>query len=182
MKEKLPISKVKQNGSAIIICLMLLTIATLIALNAVNSTVLEQKMAGNIRNKQLSFQAAESGLRAGEQSAALLANVTIFDGTNGLFPRSLPGDVKGSAGAIATFPVWENLQDSEWADAIATPGLYGTPEFIIEDFSESPRDRDCQFEKPIQPGCMLPVYRITARASGLNDNTVSIIQSTYKRL
>ena len=50
----------KQTGTAIIVCLMLLTIATLIGINAVSSTVLEEKMAGNIRNKHLSFQSAEA--------------------------------------------------------------------------------------------------------------------------
>ena len=47
-----------QTGSAIIVVLMLLTISTLIAINAMSSTVLEEKMAGNIRNKHMSFRFA----------------------------------------------------------------------------------------------------------------------------
>lgn len=169
-----------QTGSTIIICLMLLAVATLIGLNAVSSTVLEEKMAGNIRNKHLSFHSAEAGLRAGELNGAGLADTTLFDGTNGLFPRSKPGDVKGVAGALATYPVWETITDGEWVNS--PPTGTATPQFIVEDYGESPRDRDCGLERPIPPGCMLPIYRITARAQGLNSNSVSIIQSTYKRL
>jgi type IV pilus assembly protein PilX len=173
--------KNKQAGTAIIICLMLLTIATLIAINAVSSTVLEEKMAGNIRSKHMSFQGAEASLRAGEIAASTLSDVTLFDGTNGLFPLSVPGDIQGTAGALADFPVWNNLVDSAWVDATDI-GLSDIPQYIIEDFSESPRDRDCQYERPRPAGCMLPVYRITARSAGLNGNSNSIIQSTYKRL
>ena len=170
-----------QKGSAIIVVLMLLTISTLIAINAVGSTILEEKMAGNIRNKHMSFQGAEAGLRAAEIAASSLTDVTLFDGSNGLFPGSNPGDKKNLAGALADFPVWENLTDSQWVDA-TDKGLSDIPQYIIEDFSESPRDRDCQYERPRPSGCMLPVYRVTARSAGLNGESVSIIQSTYKRL
>jgi type IV pilus assembly protein PilX len=161
---------------------MILTISTLIALNAMGSTVLEEKMAGNFRNKHLSFQAAEAGLRAAETTAAGLADNTLFVGTSGLYPRSKPGDVNGNPGVYATYPVWETIADSDWVDDAAIPDLTGTPEYIIEQFSVSPRDSSCALTPPIPPGCMLPVYRITSRAMGLNTNTVSIIQSTYKRL
>ena len=170
-----------QTGSAIIVVLMLLTIATLIAINAMSSTVLEEKMAGNIRNKHMSFQGAEAGLRVGEIAAAALSDVVLFDGTNGLFPRSDPGDIQGTAGALADFPVWNNLVDAAWVDGTDI-GLSDIPQYIIEDFSESPRDRDCQYERPRPAGCMLPVYRVTARSAGLNGDSVTIIQSTYKRL
>jgi type IV pilus assembly protein PilX len=181
MKKQTFKSKYTQTGSAIIVCLMLLTIATLIAINAVSSTVLEEKMAGNIRNKHMSFQGAEAGLRAGEVAAAALSDVTLFDGSNGLFPGSNPGDTKGLAGALASYPVWDNITDGEWVDGTDI-GLSDIPQYVIENFSESPRDRDCQYERPRPAGCMLPVYRITARSVGLNSNTVTVIQSTYKRL
>ncbi len=175
------IQKSKQKGSAIIVVLMLVTVATLIAINAVSSTVLEEKMAGNVRNKHMSFQGAEAGLRVAEIAASGLSDVTLFDGSNGLFPGSNPGDTKGVAGALADFPVWENITDGEWVNATDI-GLSDIPQYIIEDFSESPRDRDCQYERPRPAGCMLPVYRVTARSAGLNGNSVTIIQSTYKRL
>ncbi|MGI9228094.1 MAG: pilus assembly PilX family protein [Gammaproteobacteria bacterium] len=163
----------KQTGAALIICLMLLTIATMVGLNAVSSTILEEKMAGNIRNKHLSFQSAEAGLRAGELFGAGLTATTLFDGTNGLFPRSEP--------VHSNYPVWENITDPEWADGTST-GLPKAPQFIIEDFGQACRDNDCCIVRPMPPGCEVPIYRVTARAEGLNNNTITILQSTYKRL
>ena len=173
--------KQNQTGTALIVSLMLLTIATLVGLNAISSTVLEEKMAGNVRNKHLSFQSAEAGLRNGELTGSGLTDTTLFDGNNGLFPRSKPGDVKGVAGAVATYPVWETITTGEWVNGTST-SLPTPPQFIIEDFGRAPRDNDCALERPLPPGCMLPIYRITARAEGLNSNSVSIIQSTFKRL
>ena len=172
----------KQKGTAIIVCLMLLTIATLIGINAVSSTVLEEKMAGNIRNKHMSFQSAESGLRQAELAAAALTDVTAFDGTNGLYPGSNPGDVKGVLGALADYPVWEDDVNTVWTNGTTTAGLPNPPQYIIEDYSESPRDQACIRVRPMPPGCMLKIYRVTTQAEGLNSNSVTVIQSTYKRL
>ena len=172
----------KQTGTAIIVCLMLLTIATLIGINAVSSTVLEEKMAGNIRNKHMSFQSAESGLRQAELAAAALTDVTSFDGTNGLYPGSNPGDAYGVLGALANYPVWEDNVNTNWVNGTTPTGIPNPPQYIIEDYSESPRDQTCQYIKPIPPGCKLKVYRITVQAEGLNSNSVTVLQSTYKRL
>ena len=118
---------------------MLLTIATLIAINAISSTVLEEKMAGNISNKHVSFQSAESGLRQAEQAAALLTDVTSFNGSNGLYPGSNPGDSYGVSGALANYPVWEDTVNTSWASGATSTGLPNPPKYIIEDYSESPR-------------------------------------------
>ncbi len=179
--------KEHQSGTALIICLMLLTISTIVALNAVSSTVLEEKMAGNIRNQHLAFQSAEAALRDGEQIAEALPDVaSIYNGVAGLYPRTQPGDVQGSNGAYATYPVWEYAPT--WATADTLPPMPGsvTPanaEYVIEDFGSSCID-DCsaalnlgnhskQFE--------VKILRITARGTGLNTNQPIIIQSTYKQ-
>ena len=182
MKQKMNMFYRKQKGTAIIVCLMLLTIATLIGVNAVSSTVLEEKMAGNIRNKHMSFQSAEAGLRQAELAAASLTDVTAFDGSNGLYPGSNPGDSQGVLGALADYPVWLDDVNTNWVNGTAPTGIPNAPQYIIEDYSESPRDQTCQFIKPIPPGCKLKVYRITVQAEGLNSNSVSMLQSTYKRL
>ena len=129
--------KQNQTGAAIVVCLMLLTIATLVGLNAMSSTVLEEKMAGNIRNKHLSFQSAEAGLRDGELTAIPInPDTATWNGTNGLFPRSKPGD--------ADYPVWEN-GSTVWVDGDDTQ-LPTLPQFIIENFGVMPRDQSCAFD------------------------------------
>ncbi|MFQ5660924.1 MAG: PilX N-terminal domain-containing pilus assembly protein [Gammaproteobacteria bacterium] len=166
----------KQNGAALFVCLMLLLVMTLIGVSAITSSTLEEKMAGNIRNKHLSFQAAEAALRAGEAVAAGLPSDTNFNGTNGLYPRTNVDD--------PDFPIWNSA--ANWAsydlNAVINPDVVQNPQYIIENFGTAPRDNSCALEVPPKPGCMLPVYRVTARGWGLNLNTSSMIQSTYKQL
>ena len=173
----------RQTGAALIISLMLLVVMTLLGVSAVTTTTMEEKMAGNIRNKHLSFQAAEAALRAGESYAETLNEDTTFDGTNGLYPRTNAGDQAGSGGAIADFPVWyDDTTGINWQDVGTITDLYAEPQYIIEDFGTSPRDKDCVLEVPPPPGCILPVYRVTARGWGLNDKARTYVQSTYKKL
>jgi len=178
--------KKEQTGTALIICLMLLTISTIVALNAVSSTVLEEKMAGNIRNKHVSFQAAEAAVRAGELVAqGLPNNPAVFNGTNGLYPRTVPGDVAGSAGASATFPVWNTINDMQWRDVNGLPASVAgqqTPTFIIENFALTDLDDDCGLSgEGSTDDCDVPIYRITARGTGLNTNQPTIIQTTFRQ-
>jgi len=57
----------KQQGVVLAVCLILLLLLTVIGITGMQSTSLEEKMAGNTNNLSLSFDAAESALRVGEQ-------------------------------------------------------------------------------------------------------------------
>lgn len=171
----------KQSGAALITCLMLLVVMTLLGVSAITTSTMEEKMAGNTRNKHISFHAAESALRAGENIAANLPADTVFTDpttptatTTGLYSRSDATD--------SNYPLWED-DTASWQTATSPDSLVvQDPQYVIEFFSNAPRDDDCILEVPLPPGCMLPVYRITARGWGINTNGISILQSTYKQL
>ena len=170
---------IKQSGAALFMCLMLLLVMTLIGVSGITSSTLEEKMAGNMRNKHMSFQAAEAALRIAEIEAAALAIDTNFAAAGDhLYER--------------TDLIWED-PDTIWLayglNAIMDPDndnvpprFAQDPSYIIENYSTSPRDDSCMLDMPIKPGCLLPVFRLTARGTGLNANAISIIQSTYKQL
>lgn len=163
-----------QQGAALIISLILLVVMTILGVSAITTTTMEEKMAGNVRNKHLSFQAAEAALRTGELIAGNLPIDTDFDRTNGLYPRSQAGDTD--------FPIWEQASGITWQNVTTLNGLIQNPQYIIEKFSEAPRDNSCAIELPLPPGCMLPVYRVTTQGWGLNTNGYTMLQSTYKQL
>ncbi len=169
---------IKQSGAALFMCLMLLLVMTLIGVSGITSSTLEEKMAGNMRNKHMSFQAAEAALRIAEIEAAALAIDTNFAAAGDhLYER--------------TDFIWETAADWQvyGLNAIMDPDndnvpprFAQDPSYIIENYGTAPRDGDCMLEMPIKPGCLLPVFRLTARGTGLNVNAISIIQSTYKQL
>lgn len=163
-----------QKGAALIICMILLLVMTILGVSTITSTTMEEKMAGNIRNRHMSFQAAEAALRAGETIAGNIAAGTNFNGTNGLYPRSQAGDTN--------YPIWDQASGINWQDADAIDGLVQAPQYIVENFGTAPRDNDCMLEVPLPPGCLLPVYRVTAQGWGLNINGYTMLQSTYKQL
>ena len=55
-----------QSGAVLIISLIMLLLLMLIGTTSMQSTSLEEKMAGNSRDQNLAFQSAEAALRAGE--------------------------------------------------------------------------------------------------------------------
>jgi len=56
----------RQQGSTLVISLMILVVMTLIGLTGIATSTLEEKMAGNTRDQAVAFQAAEAALRNGE--------------------------------------------------------------------------------------------------------------------
>ncbi|MEI2743120.1 MAG: PilX N-terminal domain-containing pilus assembly protein [Candidatus Competibacter sp.] len=58
----------QQRGAALVVGLILLVVVTLVGVGAMQSTTLQEKMAGNLRDSNLSFQAAETALRLCENS------------------------------------------------------------------------------------------------------------------
>jgi type IV pilus assembly protein PilX len=56
-----------QRGAILIIALLFLVLLTVLALTSMSGTTLEEKMAGQYRELNLAFQAAEAGLRDAER-------------------------------------------------------------------------------------------------------------------
>ena len=62
----LPIPQRRQQGAILIIALLFLVLLTIIGVSSISGVALEEKMAGNLREQNVAFQAAESALRDAE--------------------------------------------------------------------------------------------------------------------
>ncbi|MGA9851444.1 MAG: PilX N-terminal domain-containing pilus assembly protein [Gammaproteobacteria bacterium] len=175
-----------QHGFVLIVALILLLILTVLGLAAAGSTSLEERMAGNARNNDLAFQAAEAGLKAGEAcvSMALAACSTFSAGTTGgagayQFPLAAP----------PTTPIWE--QAGFWSNAgnylsysvlnpVNVPNVTTQPEIIVEEMPPM-----------VMPGSSISVqqfgggsgtfqpYRITVLGTGGDSSSTVMLQSMY---
>ena len=56
------------RGSALVVSLILLVVLTMLAVQGMRTNVMQERMAGNLRERNLAFQAAEAALRLGERS------------------------------------------------------------------------------------------------------------------
>jgi type IV pilus assembly protein PilX len=64
----------QQRGAVLIVSLIFLLLLTLIGTTAMRTTTLQERMAGNTRDVNLSLQATESALRAGQDWVLIPAN------------------------------------------------------------------------------------------------------------
>jgi len=62
----LSVTRKHQTGAALIVSLMLLIVLTLLGLSGMQSTIMQERMSNNVRDKGTAFQAAESAIRTGE--------------------------------------------------------------------------------------------------------------------
>ncbi len=161
----------KQQGAVLIISLLMLMVMTLLGVTAMQSTILEEKMAGNFRDKHLAFQAAEVALRDGENWLMTLAQEPIAtdDGVNRVWTL----DILGAD--------WWNAL-SAWVNAVPFTGSLvasQAPACLVEEagfVSDGSLTIGTSRDKP---GRVL--YRITARGTGGSNAAVAIVQSIYAK-
>lgn len=172
-----PLSSVsiRQRGMTLIIGLIMLLLLTIIGLAAIRGASLEERMAGNYRDRALAFQAAEAGLRAAEtvlNAASLSAwNTTGY------------GAQVAQGGRVS---YWESFNWSTQS-VLTNLGLEyvsSQPRYYVERITSkfggggSGSAVDFESQLKVEPETM---YRVTARAAGGSNDTVVILQSTYKR-
>ncbi|GAB5486409.1 MAG: hypothetical protein Pars93KO_28430 [Parasphingorhabdus sp.] len=64
----------RQHGAALIVGLIILLLMTLIGVFAMRGGVMQEKMANNLRDRELAHQAAEVALRDAERFVSSLIN------------------------------------------------------------------------------------------------------------
>jgi type IV pilus assembly protein PilX len=161
-----------EQGSALVIALVMLVVLTLMAIAGMQTTSIQERMAGNLRDKNLGFQAAEAALREAEmflQSAVLPS----FNGTDGLYQSSA---FDRSDWTSSTF--WSNSTNShEYEFDISDVATM--PRYIIEELPPVPETvPSLAADEPIPDSAM---YRVTTRAVGGTEGAEVILQTTYKR-
>ena len=162
----------QQQGVALFVGLIMLLLLTILATTGMQTTSLEEKMAGNMRDRNLAFQAAESALVAGENylNGLTTAGLAAYacDKKKGLYP----------CGGVAD-PVWEEIdwtkkendrESEEYTEILSNIGA--NPRYIIEDVG-------CMEGKA--PPCTAGehYFRITARATGGSTEAVVMLQSIF---
>lgn len=173
-----------QRGAALVVSLLMLTVMTFIGVTGMQSTSLEERMTGNMRDQALAFEAAESALEAAE---AKLNPGTVPD-------NELPSFSLDGAGGFylfgATPPSWKTV----WNDASKVSSyehgrylakVHTPPAFFAEEIARpratQPAGASLEGGVPVSSGTKRTWYRITVRGTGGSDNAVAIIQSVYLR-
>lgn len=171
----------KQNGTVLMISIVVLLILTLLGMSSIRSSTIEEKLVGNMRDKELAFQAAEATLRAAEtyiESNVISTNSFDTDGTDGLYDNS--------DDRIYNNITWTDTDSLEYTDFDNTYNVRTPPRFVIQHLVSSASTGGKLVLKNYGQGIgagQVETFLITARATGGTDNSTVLLQSTYgKRL
>jgi type IV pilus assembly protein PilX len=171
----------KQQGIALVISLIMLLMMTLLGLSAMNTSLMEEKMAGNSRDVELAFQAAETALRDAEIWLADQVNepAGTSSGINRVWsPDSLDPD---TTNAISW---WQEVNQVWWlaeaeAYGITINNIKTVPHSVIEYKQFIPDTLLIGEGSSSDKG--MTYYQVTARGTGGSDQARVLLQSTTAR-
>lgn len=175
----LPPHRHRESGAVLIVGLIMVLLISIISLSAIRSSNLQEAMAGNMRDRNVAFQAAESGLVSGE---ALIDVVKVLAAPQCLGKETcylrLEQEPKESviyldnAGFIA---------EARQAD-VELSGVEKAPYFMIEQLMHfQPQDGGAIDKSLASEFSALVPYRITALGTGLGTGSSVMLQTTYNR-
>lgn len=178
------IARHRQRGAALAVVLILLLVMTLLAVASLRGTLLEERMSASVRDRSLSFQAAEAALREGEALAEQLASGAVPLPAAGTCLNGVCAIIAPDA-AAADPPPWKN--EAVWATARVAAfdfeGQTAQPQYIVEQLADNvPAKGSCTSSEDVSPDAACTGkeqrYRITARSQADGRATV-MLQSNY---
>lgn len=155
----------RQEGMALLMSVIFLLILAMLGIWATSTNVLQERMAGGARSRDLALQAAEAALEYAENTTNAW-RAGPFDGSViGLLPYN------ATDANDATY--WKD--GTRWANASVVPvgnlnQVNQAPKFVIQKLANTPN--------PSNPSVVnVENYRITARAVGKDASAVVVLQS-----
>jgi type IV pilus assembly protein PilX len=165
-------SKSAQSGMVLVTSLLLLIVVTLLAIGMFRSFGLDEKIAGNVREKQRALSAAETAEQYAEYWISIGNNTlgtpctAIVGSTVGQVcsnPLATPTTLPWPAG-VTYLPAVTSSMVVNTAGGQGT--YYGTPTFYIAYLGAS-------------PGGLGQIYQIDALGYGGSPDTAAIVEATY---
>ena len=141
----------RQRGATLVVALIFLAILALLGATAAQTTLLEERMAGNTRDRDIALQASEAALLWASRNLAVLSPGA---------PTINPSDANDAVYWNAFN--WSGAGTTQLTPAnITVNGLAAYPQIVVQ-----------------RRGTMNN-YRVTARGVGANASTVVILQAEY---
>jgi len=163
-----------QRGTVLVVALVFLVIMTLLGVGSMQSSVLEERMAGNMRDDRVSFEAAESALRMGEEQLRDPGTPLAFDGTDGLYHHA-----DGNAPDPLDFSDAESRAYEAGSGTSGLEGLASQPRYFMEKLPPvTPPGNSIEAGTPVTGKSL---YRIVARGKGGSEDSETVLQSTFLR-
>ncbi len=147
----------RQGGMVLATGLIFLLLMTMIGVASIQTTSLDERMAGNLRDRNLAFQSAESALRDGEDNVM-----------NAPSPQLK---------TLVTDQTPDPNDDDGWSDELqladAMEDVYARPIYVIEELLD--------LSSALEFNDLGGLYRVTSRGLGSTNTAVVVLQTTVGR-
>lgn len=188
--------RARERGFVMVTAVLFLLVLTILGLSSMGGTILEEKMTGFYRDRQIAFEAAEAALRDGELDAlsSRISGGTGFAAGCGSTTSGSTADAGLCAVETDGTPVWVDFESDStkktgWVDgddeghsvrygqftgatAFPTDSVAKPPRYIIESIKVA-----SQQLKLNAPQSYKYAYRITAVGFGRRTTTRVLLQS-----
>lgn len=176
------LNKLTQQGMALVTGLIFMVVLTLLAIAAMRTTSLDEKMAGNALNQDTAFQAAEAALREGElkvSNGTISSTSPFVSGcsANGLCLPSTSGTPVWNTVFPFGLTIPSGLAQTYTGPALA--GLANQPQYIVELLPNVPAPRGSSRGIGRGLGGTATPFRVTARGWGLAPEAQATTQAAY---
>ncbi|WP_444940074.1 PilX N-terminal domain-containing pilus assembly protein [Microbulbifer sp. ZKSA004] len=179
MRKKLYVKSLQQqSGATLLVGLVILLLMTFIGLAAIRGSGMQELMAGNMRDRQLAFQAAEAALRVAEfklESESELAISTLFNGTNTGYVEQMDGS------SSSEFWLVYDWDGGSVSTNLGLDNVASQPAYVVEKIEGSVWNSDEGGDIGFTPSAAAPApeyYRITSRGVGGTESAIVILHST----
>jgi len=159
----------RQRGITLVLSLLVLVTITLLAVSAMRSTTLQEKMAANLVDREVSRQVVEATL---QRASSLLPPAA----GSSWFLNNLPAPVQNTADAWRNSTLWQNAGTLN----VSVNGVTYTGQFLVENLGlwTSRQDPTC---KPREnPLCERQTYRITVRNQPVQGRAATVVQVVWR--
>lgn len=175
----------RQQGTALVIAMLFLVILGMLGMTTMTTTTLDERMAGNSRDRDIAMQAAEAALRDAERDLSN-TSVSFRVVTLANFPAA------GSPNCVVALcaegaSITTNLTDptksafyGQLTGELALDGPAQLPRYMIELLNAAVATRAPGLGAPAAPATVTRNFRITARGGGKNTSTVVIISEVFQ--
>ncbi|WP_201314436.1 PilX N-terminal domain-containing pilus assembly protein [Dyella sp. EPa41] len=194
----------REQGVVLVVALVFLVLLTILGISAATHSLLQERMAGGLRNAQQAEMSAEAALRGAEWrlwkasssvdanvrcGATVLTDCYLYDPA---VPVAVVTQFRTRAGWLPSAGTEYNASNggidfTQSSAGLENAALAHNPRYLIEDLGEErPPGVGSQHESGVtssaNTGAGNPsthIYRITARGVGGSENAVRVVESTF---
>jgi type IV pilus assembly protein PilX len=171
---KRPFYQLNQNGAALITGLLILVVLSILGVTTMQSSLLQERMAGNMEQRDIAFEMAEAGLRDGEAWLNAQVVMPLFNGSGWRYGAD---SSLWSTASTWTTPANRRVYSGGGIDT----NPYTLPLYYMEYMADIDNSGDETAMFGSAPEEMPGVYRVTSRGESPNAHGVVILQTTFIR-